>query len=143
MTPRLKIKNLYAPVLIILLVLAASSELKAQDKAPQDLKDFKVVIETTKNGIKMQSFKGSAWIALTFILNDNQPQAINQFGMTELDQISTNQGSNLANFLFTVTKTNDGIELKGFEGTAWKNLKFSLAENEKQAIDQNGMTPLN
>jgi hypothetical protein len=45
--------------------------------------------------------------------------------------------------LFTITKTNDGIVLKGIEGTAWTDLSFSLSENGRQAIDQFGMTKLN
>ena len=50
---------------------------------------------------------------------------------------------NLADFLFTMTKTKNGIELKGTEGTAWTELKFSLAENKKQVINQLGITSLN
>ena len=63
--------------------------------------------------------------------------------MTELENLSEIKDNNFADFLFTITKTENGIELKGIEGTAWTELKFSLAENGKQAINQNGMTRLN
>jgi hypothetical protein len=124
-------------------VLTASSELIAQEKKADDLKSFKVVVEKTENGIKMQSVEGSAWIDLSFSLNNDKPQAIDEYGMTELNKISSEKDSNLADFLFTITKTENGIVLKGIEGTAWTDLSFSLLENGKQAIDQFGMTKLN
>src|SRR5690606_28993543 len=108
-----------------------------------ELKDFKLIVEKTDNGIKMKSEKGSAWIDLAFSLNNYQPQAVDEYGMTELKKVSENKDGNLADFLFTITKTENGIELKGIEGTAWTELKFSLAENKQQAIDQFGMTSLN
>jgi hypothetical protein len=111
----------------------------AQEKKSTDLKDFKIVIEKTKNGIKMQSFKGSAWINLTFSINNNSTQAIDEYGMTTLDQISSEKDVNLADFLFTISKTENGIALKGIEGTAWTDLSFSLSENGKQEINQFGM----
>ena len=130
-------------LLITVFFLTASAELIAQEKKSTDSKDFKIVVEKTDNGIKMQGIEGSAWIDLSFSLNNKQPQAIDEYGMTELHRVSSNKDSNLADFLFTITKTEKGIELKGIEGTAWIELSFSLAENTKQAIDQNGMTKLN
>ena len=130
-------------LLIALFVLTANSELIAQDNKSTDLKDFKLVIETTESGIKMQGIKGSAWIDLFFSIKNDLPQAIDEYGMTRLDTVSSSKDSNLADFLFTITRTNNRIELKGIEGTAWTDLSFSLAEDKKQAIDQNGMTKLN
>jgi hypothetical protein len=124
-------------------VLTASSELIAQEKKADDLKSFKVVVEKTENGIKMQSIEGSAWVDLSFSINNDKPQAIDEYVMTELNKISSDKDSNLTNFLFTITKTENGIVLKGIEGTAWTDLSFSLLENRKQAIDQFGMTKLN
>ena len=128
-------------IILALLFLTATSELVAQKKNP-DLKQFKVIVEKTDNGIKMKSKKGSAWIELSFSLNNYQAQAVDEFGMTELKSISKNKDENLADFLFTITKTEKGIELKGIEGTVWSELKFSLANNQKKAIDQFGMTSL-
>lgn len=133
----------FLSLLIAVLMLTASSELAAQEKKSTDLKDFKVVVEKTENGIKMQGIKGSAWLDLSFSLKNDRPQAIDEYGMAELDKVSSDKDSDLADFLFTVTKTEKGIVLIGIEGTAWTNLSFTLPENGKQAIDQYGMTKLN
>jgi len=143
MKTKLDFKRFITNSLIAVFVFIASSELIAQEKKSADLKNFKVVLDKTENGIKMRSVEGSAWIDLSFSLNNDRPQAIDEYGMTDLDKVSSNKDSNLADFLFTVTKTENGIELKGIEGTAWTDLSFSLAEKGKQAIDQNGMTKLN
>ena len=127
---------------ILLFVFTTSLELGAQEKKSTDLKDFKLVVEKTESGVKMQGIKGTAWIDLSFTINNDRPQGIDEYGMTDLDNVSSNKGSNLADFLFTITRTDKGIELKGIEGTAWTDLSFSLAENGKQAIDQKGMTKL-
>ena len=143
MKTKLNFRKLITNTLIAAFVLTASSELIAQEKKADDLKSFKVVVEKTENGIKMQSIKGSAWVDLSFSINNDKPQAIDEYGMTELNKISSDKDSNLTNFLFTITKTENGIVLKGIEGTAWTDLSFSLLENRKQAIDQFGMTKLN
>lgn len=127
---------------MVLFLLATTSELIAQEKK-SEFKDFKVIVEKTDTGIKIKSEKGSAWTDLSFSLNNNRPQAVDEYGMTDLKNVSENKDKSLADFLFTITRTENGIELKGIEGTAWTELKFSLAENKKQAINQFGMTSLN
>jgi hypothetical protein len=79
---------------------------------------------------------------LSFNLKNDQTQAIVEYGMTELNKVSSKKDSNLADFLFTITKTDSGIKLKGIEGTAWIDLSFSLTKNKKQAFDQYGVTIL-
>ena len=143
MKTKLNFRKLITNTLMAAFVLTASSELIAQEKKADDLKSFKVVVEKTENGIKMQSIEGSAWVDLSFSINNDKPQAIDEYGMTELNKISSDKDSNLTNFLFTITKTENGIVLKGIEGTAWTDLSFSLLKNGKQAIDQFGMTKLN
>jgi len=143
MKTKLNFKRRSSCLLIAVFILIASSELIAQEKKSDDLKNFKVVVEKTDNGIKIHSVEGSAWIDLSFSINYDSPQAIDEYGMTELNKISSEKDSNLANFLFTITKTENGIVLKGIEGTAWTDLSFSLLENGKQTIDQFGMTELN
>ena len=44
------------------------------------MKDFKIIIEKTDNGIKMKSEKGSAWINLSFSLNNYRAQAVDEYG---------------------------------------------------------------
>ena len=143
MKPKLNSKKLIPNLLIALFVLTSSFDLLAQEKESHDLKDFKIVLERTDKGFKMQSNNGSAWFDLSFSLNIDLPQAIDEYRMTKLDKISSDKDANLADFLFTITITESGIVLKGIEGTAWTDLRFSLAENEKQAIDQFGMKKLN
>lgn len=143
MKTRFKFKKLITNTLIAIFILTASSELIAQEKKSDNLNSFKVVVEKTNNGIKMQSVEGSAWVDLSFSISNDRPQAIDEYGMTELNKISSDKDSNLADFLFTITKTENGIVLKGIKGTTWTDLSFSLLKNGKQAIDQFGMTKLN
>jgi len=115
----------------------------AQEEKAVSLKNFKVILEKTKDGIKMQSLEGSAWIDLVFNTKNNKPQAIDEYGMTELGKVSANKNINLADFLFTITKSENEIILNGIEGTAWTALSFSIKEKERQVIDQFGMHKLN
>jgi hypothetical protein len=140
MKTKSKIERLLATTLIALFVMILSSESIAQEKTSADLKEFKITIEKTDNGLKLRSDNGSAWIDLSFSLADNKPQAIDEYGMTQLGSVSNNKDPKLADYLFTITKTKDGITLTGIEGTAWKELSFSLQKNARQAIDQFGMT---
>lgn len=133
-------KSLLAKSIIVVSLLTLSSEIMAQEQSSSDLKDFKMTIENTDNGLKMHSSQGSAWIDLSFSLNNYMPQAIDEYGMTQLDMVSPNIDSKLADYLFTITKTKNGIKLTGIEGTAWKELSFTLPKNGKQTIDQFGMT---
>lgn len=140
METKSKNARLLTTTLIAMFVMTICLESIAQEKIPDDLKEFKITIEKTDNGLKMYSHKGSAWIDLSFSLANNKPQAIDEYGMTELGKESTNKDPKLADYLFTITKTKDGITLTGIEGTAWKELSFSLQKNGRQAIDQFGMT---
>ncbi len=126
--------------LITVIFFTLSYEIMAQVQNSIDLKDFKITIEKTDNGIKMNSSNGSAWIDLSFSIVNEKPQAIDEFGMTQLVKISYDKDPKLADYLFTIIKTKDGIKLKGIEGTAWKELSFTLPKNGKQTIDQFGMT---
>jgi len=142
MKTKLSVNRIILNLLIVVFFTAASSDLAAQDKNTTDLKGFKIIVEKTDNGIKMKSIEGSAWIDLSFILKNNQAQAIDEYGMTKLNEVSSYKDSNLSDFLFTITKTESGIKLKGIEGTAWTDLSFTLTKNKKQAFDQYGVTVL-
>jgi hypothetical protein len=133
------IERLLTTTFIVLFLMTFNSESIAQEKISADLKEFKITIEKTSNGLKMQSDKGSAWIDLSFSFSDNKPQAIDEYGMTQLGKVATSKEPKLADYLFTITKTKDGITLTGIEGTAWKELSFSLQKNRKKVIDQYGM----
>ena len=126
-------------LLTVVVMIFASSIMVAQDHETSHLKDFKIVVENTTNGVKMKSDKGTAWTDLSFNLHKNQPQAINAYGMTNLAHVASSENPNVADFLFIITKTNNGINLKGIKGTSWTDLSFSQVESGKQTIDQNGM----
>ena len=72
--------------------------------------------------------------------NKKEFQGINEFGMTEIKRSQSETDENSPKLLFTITKTNNGISLKGLKGTAWTDLSFSLENSQKQMIDQFGMT---
>ncbi len=127
-------------LIIGLFVITVGSKSMAQEKISADLKEFKITIEKTDHGLKMQSDMGSAWVDLSFNLSENKLQAIDENGMTQLGELPTRKNLKFADYLFTITKTKEGITLNGIEGTAWKELSFSLQENGRQAIDQYGMT---
>lgn len=140
MKTKINLEILIKNLLVFALLSANYNQVLAQDTK---VNDFKVVVEKTKTGIKMQSIKGTSWIDLTFTLNDNRPQAIDEYGITELSNISNDKNPKLADFLFTITKTSEGVLLKGLKGTAWRELSFSLKNDKRRAIDQFGMTKLN
>lgn len=142
MRTKMNLRRPFSTIIMALLFLSATSELGAQEKTTK-LKEFKIIVEKTDNGIKMKSEKGSAWIDLSFSLNNYRPQAVDEYGVADLKNISDNKDENLADFLFKITKTENGIELKGVEGTWWTELSFTLADNKRQAINQHGMTSLN
>lgn len=130
-------------LIIGVVTLIGCSSSKDDQKVSDDLKSFKVILEKTDKGIKMQSVEGSAWINLSFTLKNDQPQAVDEYGMANIEDNYSVKDSLLADYLFTVTKTEKEIILEGMKGTTWSNLSFTLAQNQQQAIDQNGMTNLN
>lgn len=115
------------------------SVLFGQQQVKADLKDFKIIIEKTSTGLKLHSPKGSAWIDLNLSLNEYQKVNIDEYGMTNPDYVSEEKDEHLADYLFVIFKTTKGVKLTGLEGTAWKELSFSLSEGAIQTIDQYGM----
>jgi hypothetical protein len=77
-------KKLLTATLLLLFAMTFSSETIAQEKTPAEFKEFNITIEKTDNGLKLRSDKGCAWIDLKFSLADNIPQAIDEFGMTQI-----------------------------------------------------------
>ncbi|MEO1055229.1 MAG: hypothetical protein AAFX87_31670 [Bacteroidota bacterium] len=129
--------------MLLMLMLLPLTQSQAQNNNPTELEDFKIIIENTDKGVAMKSYDGSAWIDLSFSLKNDFPQAVDEYGMTKLGKVSDNKDADLADFLFTITKTDEGFELKGIEGTAWTAISFTLDENGGQAIDQFGTRRLN
>ena len=113
-----------------------SSEVKSLKNA--DLARFLILVETTNEGIKLTSMGGCAWKELSFNNPGTKPQAIDEYGMTVN---KTKEESASSRFLFTISKTENGLSFQGIKGTAWERLTFSCPKgNCHQAIDQYGMT---
>ncbi len=129
-------------LLLVVAFFGSTTAMTAQEQATTTLRPFKIVISQTADGLQLHSTNGSAWVEIAFSLNSHTPQAIDEYGMTTLATVATRKDPNLADFLFTIIKTENGIALKGIEGTAWTALEFSLSNNQSQAIDQFGMTGL-
>lgn len=132
--------SFFIKTLILVSIITSSFAVVAQNEDNLNLRDFKIVIENMENGLKIKSLKGCAWIDLSFGQSNDLPQYIDEYGMTEKDNVSATKDVTIADFLIIITKTKDGINLKGLEGTAWTELNFSIAINGKQTIDQFGMS---
>ncbi|WP_226391058.1 hypothetical protein [Penaeicola halotolerans] len=128
-------KLLTASMVVVLVFISA---LVSFAQAPSDLKEFKILIEETDNGIKMISEEGTAWKELSFKFDKKKPHLIDAYGVTTLDEMPVREASVYADFQFTIVKEKDRIVLKSNEGTAWKELSFSFAKNGRQRINQFG-----
>ena len=106
-----------------------------------DLSPFLILVETTEDGVNLVCMEGCAFKELSFSLKNFVSQAIDQNGMCSADRKYAEKNAHSPQFLFTLIKTNEGIQLNGIEGTAWKELSFSCHGGMcHQFIDQNGMT---
>lgn len=142
MKTQLNLSRTLTKLLIITIIIVANSGLMAQKSTKTEIKDFKIIIEKTTDGLKLECKKGSAWINLSFSLGDNKEMAIDEYGMSDSNKVLANKNSKLADYLITIMKTDEGIKLKGVEGTAWSKLSFTLKDGERQAINQFGMITL-
>ncbi|MTI20378.1 hypothetical protein E1176_05025 [Fulvivirga sp. RKSG066] len=131
----------YIFALVIVLLTQVNYTLPAQSNQPTDeLQGFKILVEKTADGIKLQGIEGCSWTDLAFNLNNDRPQAIAEYGMADFEE--TKKASVDSDFLFTIIRTEKGIVLKGHKGTAWTDLSFTLSNNSTQAINEMGMIDL-
>lgn len=122
--------------LALLFLTTTSTAAFSQDKSSV-LEEFKLTIEKTGDGINIIGLKGTAWANLTFSLKENQSQAVDEYGMAELNTPKT-KDPNQVDFVFTISKSKEEVILTGIKGTAWSKLSFTLLKGEKQTIDQSG-----
>ena len=105
-----------------------------------ELSNFLFLIENTANGIKITNTEGCIFTELSFSLREGQIQEIDQYGMRDpWEKIRTNNNDKYASFRIAIKKTNERLELKGIDGTAWEELNFACPVNCTQLIDQYGM----
>ena len=123
----------------LLLILVFSADLTAQKSSSIKIYKFQILVETNEESIKLTGQEGCSFKELTYNIGLNRPQAIDQDGMTTLEM--TKQGETKQRmFLFTITKTDNGLNFEAFEGTSWKKLNFECPKNScSQIIDENGM----
>lgn len=130
-------QNLTLITFLICVTVLLSCNLK-KDKT--EIKPFRIQVIKNEKEIKLECTEGCAWKKLKFSKNNYQPQFVDEFGMSNSkDNQSKQVDGNLAIFLFSILKTDEGIELKGDEGTAWESLNFTLKNYEPQIITQMGM----
>ena len=110
------------PALALLLILT-STNLIAQDELIEMPAEFKIKIESGKNTIKLTCLQGCNWKELHYrTTNVNILQAVNRFGMIDLNLREVVQSEDVNDFLFIIETEANSIKLKGLEGTAWKTL---------------------
>ena len=129
--------------LILVAVTCFGKSVNAQTESALEASKFLIVVENTKDGIKLTSRKGCAFKELFFSLKVGQTQEIDQFGMRNPnDKVSEVKDDNLASFRFRITKMESdfplAVSLEGIEGTSWKELSFCIPKSS-QLIDENGM----
>jgi hypothetical protein len=133
-------KNRFNIAYFMLFILGFSNAAFSQTKMETASPKFLILIETTSEGLKLTSVEGCAWKELTFAINQDKPQAIDDYGMTSLNTDKFTDNKSASNFYFTIMKTKDGITLEGRKGTAWTKLSFSCDGGRcYQYIDVNGM----
>ncbi|WP_338731708.1 hypothetical protein [Mangrovimonas cancribranchiae] len=124
-------------LLVLASIVCYTSNIKAQNQTK--LAPFKLVIEHSNQGFSLTSLKGTIWKKLSFSLKSDTSQIIDEYGLLSSGTTSKVAPPNLTDFLFTITKTADGVLLKGLEGTAWTELSFSLPVKGKQLFTHEGM----
>ena len=135
-----KIKKTIQFLLFTVFIVGVGTHMFAQENQSTDLKDFEIIIEQADRVIKMKCVKGCAWNELSFGITYYDTKSVDEFGMTETNKNSSIIDENLANFLFNLKITINGIKLEGVEGTAWTDLSFPLSKKDKQKINQFGMS---
>jgi hypothetical protein len=112
----------------------------AQDEADLPGAGFSINIENTLDGLRLTCATGCAFTELTFTLKEGSSQMVDQYGIHVKDRERPADGS-VADFLFNVTQTAEGLHFEGLKGTAWTNLTGHCGSNEKcqMRIDEQGI----
>jgi hypothetical protein len=128
-------------IALCLLIITAGFQ-SAFSQATPALTSFKILFESTPDGLRLTCPEGCSWKEVTFSLSLDQVQAVNQYGMTTLDESPAPKSElELPAFLFTVKMTKDGLSFEGKQGMAWKNLNFGCPASKcYQYVDEYGMS---
>lgn len=127
---------LVLPVLAILFYSFAEREYVEKEQSENLITEnnsFLVFVEKNGNTLELRCESGCKWSHLVLEPN-SKPYIINDFGFSEGNTLDTDK------FAFSIKPNQSGVTLSGLKGTAWVDLAFSLPKNQKQAVNQLGMT---
>ncbi|WP_431110640.1 M56 family metallopeptidase [Winogradskyella poriferorum] len=122
---------LVLPILAILFYSFAEREYVEKNKP--ETNSFLVFVEKNGNTLELRCESGCKWSHLVLEPN-SEPYIINDFGFSKGNTLDTDK------FAFSIEPNQSGVLLNGLKGTAWVDLAFSLPKNQKQAVNQLGMT---
>ena len=127
---------LVLPILAILFYSFAEREYVEKAKIEKPITEtdsFLVFVEKTGNTLELRCESGCKWNHLV-LEPKSEPYIINDYGFSEGNTLDTDK------FAFSIEPNQSGVLLYGLKGTAWVDLAFSLSENQKQAVNQLGMS---
>ncbi|GAB4160366.1 MAG: hypothetical protein Tsb0033_16210 [Winogradskyella sp.] len=127
---------LVLPILAILFYSFAEREYVEKAKIEKPITEtdsFLVFVEKTGNTLELRCESGCKWNHLV-LEPKSEPYIINDYGFSEGNTLDTDR------FAFSIEPNQSGVLLYGLKGTAWVDLAFSLSENQKQAVNQLGMS---
>lgn len=127
---------LVLPILAILFYSFAEREYVEKAKIEKPITEtdsFLVFVEKTGNTLELRCESGCKWSHLV-LDPKSEPYIINDYGFSEGNTLDTDK------FAFSIEPNQSGVLLYGLKGTAWVDLAFSLSENQKQAVNQLGMS---
>jgi len=141
----MKVKKLYITALgtffISLLAFNVSAQQYKVDShnAGTDAIDFVLFVEKNDNTITLKCTKGCDWGDLKLDVKKNQILAIDEFGVKNGTVADNRKGANLADFLISVERVANGINLKGIQGTNWTDLNFDFKNQRLQGVSNKGL----
>ena len=136
---KVDLKKIITNLLFMFTVLTISTNAFAQ-KSPHEFKHFEIVVEKSKTDIKLHSVTGIEWSNLTMSMSDGQTETIGVNGILSQKDIEKMENNETNSYIISITRTSDGVAMKGVKGTEWLELGFSMDSTRSQAINENGMT---
>lgn len=120
------LRNFLSKIVVAALVcFGFSTQLSAQENTRRnDYKSFQIYIKVEADTIRLNCQEGCNWDSLSFVKPyDLNGQAINQFGLTKIDNLHLlKDDDGLADFLFVISQRNAELTLAGRKGVYWKSL---------------------
>ena len=101
---------------------------------------FRIEVGFTAEEIVLKCTRGCAWTDLAWgpVGPAFDAVAVDNFGMTSPSRDLQNRDTDFAAFLFTIQRTENGVQLRGVEGTSWTELSWGCASCSV-AVDRRGM----